>query len=228
MVAGKGSVWAHFDNGEDDVALTGLGDGTWQGTWRPQKVKPNVTMTINARSGNLPAAQKIVSGAQSDANDRPGFKLDSIANVFATPTPGVRPLAPGSFLSIYGERLSDFIDQSKGALPLQLANTQVFFNDEPAPLNFASAGQINVVVPRGVNLNTTTQVRVRRGETLSEPVAVDIAASHTSVLQIDGNAWALDTPVSGGAGFVVSGSSRPVPAIRSRFTVRDWSPPHLR
>ena len=26
LVAGAGSVWAHFDNGEDDVPLTALGD----------------------------------------------------------------------------------------------------------------------------------------------------------------------------------------------------------
>jgi uncharacterized protein (TIGR03437 family) len=200
-------VWAHFDNGDDDVPLTALGDGTWQGTWHPREVNPNVTVTINARSGTLPASQKIVSGAQSAANDRPYFTLNSIGSVFANPAPGVRPLAPGSFLSIYGLRLSDFNADAGGALPLQLANTQVYFNDLPAPLNHADAGQINVVVPGGVNLNTTSQVRIQRGFTLSEPVAVDIAASHTSVLQTEGNAYAMDTPISGGTPFQVTASA---------------------
>ncbi len=203
VVAETGSVWAHFDSGEDDVQLTALGDGTWQGTWRPQKVNPRVTITVNARSGGLPTAQNVITGSQASANDRPAFTLDSITNVFATPAPKIRPLAPGSFLSIYGSRLSDFTTSSNGALPTQLANTQVYFDDRPAPINYVADGQINVVVPQAVNLNTTAQVRVQRGLTLSEPVAVDIAASHTSILQIDGNAWSLDTPASGGAPFLV-------------------------
>lgn len=207
LVAGAGSVWAHFDNGEDDVPLTALGDGTWQGTWRPQNVNPNVTVTINARSGTLPIAQKVVSGAQSSANDRPSFKLSSIASVFATPTPVIRPLAPGSFLSIFGERLSDFIADAGGALPQTLANTQVYFNDLPAPIQYAGPGQINVLVPTGVNLNTTSQVRMVRGTTLSEPVAVDMAGSQTSLLQAEGNAYAEDHPATGGGTFLVTASS---------------------
>jgi uncharacterized protein (TIGR03437 family) len=207
LVAGAASVWAHFDNGEDDVTLTALGDGTWQGTWRPQSVNPNVTVTINARSGTLPIAQKTVSGAQSAANDRPYFTLNSIGSVFATPTPGVRPLAPGSFLAIYGARLGDYNADAGGPLPRQLANAQVFFNDLPAPMNHADGGQINVVVPSGVSLNTSVQVRIQRDDTLSEPVAVDVAASHTSVLQTAGNAYAVDTPISGGTPFQVTASA---------------------
>jgi hypothetical protein len=52
-----------------------------------------VTVTITARSGTLPPAQKIVSGAQSSANERPTFTLNSIGNVFATPSAGIRQIS---------------------------------------------------------------------------------------------------------------------------------------
>ena len=204
LVSGSGSVWAHFDDGEDDVALTSLGDGTWQGTWKPTRVNPNVTMTLNARRGSL-SSQRPISGSLSSANDQPLFTLSSIGSAFPAPVPQIQPLAPGSFLSIYGQRLADYsADSAKGALPTQLGNTTVFFNDLPGAISHADPGQINVVVPYRVNLHTSNQIRVQRGLTLSDPVAVDIADAQPSVLQVNGNAYALDYPADGSTAFPVT------------------------
>ena len=206
VVSGSGSVWAHFDDGEDDVVLTSLGDGTWQGTWKPAQVNPNVTMTLNARQGAL-AAKRAIAGALASANDQPSFTLSSIGSAFSPPVTQIRPLAPGSFLSIYGQRLADYTADASGALPTQLGNTQVFFNRQPAPISHVDPTQINVVVPYGVNLHTSNQIRVQRGLTLSDPVAVDIADAQPSVLQANGNAFALDYPADGSAAFQVSAAS---------------------
>ena len=204
VTSGSGSVWAHFDDGEDDVVLTSLGDGTWQGTWKPPKVNPNVTMTLNARRGLL-SVKRDIAGALASANDQPLFTLSSIGSAFAPPVARITPLAPGSFLSIYGQRLGDYsADAASGALPTQLGNTQVFFNRQPAVLSHVDPNQINVVVPYGVNLHTSNQIRVQRGLTLSDPVAVDIADAQPSVLQVNGNAYALDFPADGSAAFQVS------------------------
>jgi uncharacterized protein (TIGR03437 family) len=210
VVSGSGSVWAHFDDGEDDVVLTSLGDGTWQGTWKPPNVKPTVTMTLNARRGSL-SAQRAIAGSLNSANDQPLFSLSSIGSAFAAPVPQIQPLAPGSFLSIYGQRLADYSADTSGALPTQLGNAQVFFNDVPGAMSHVDSGQINVVVPYEVNLHTSNQIRVQRGMALSDPVAVDIADAQPSVLQVNGAVVAMDYPANGSAAFQV-GTTAPVKA----------------
>ena len=209
--SGSGSVWAHFDDGENDVVLTSLGDGTWQGTWKPLTVNPNITMTLNARRGSL-SAQRPISGSLSSANDQPLFTLSSIGSAFPAPVPQIQPLAPGSFLSIYGQRLADYsADSAKGALPTQLGNTTVFFNDLPGAISHADPGQINVVVPYRVNLHTSNQIRVQRDLALSDPVAVDIADAQPSVLQVNGSVVATDYPAGSLAPFQV-GTAAPAKA----------------
>jgi uncharacterized protein (TIGR03437 family) len=59
-------------------------------------------------------------------------------------------------------------------------------------------------VPGAVSLFTSFQMRVQRGNALSLPVAVDTAASQTSILQIGGDAYALDYPSSGGNPFQIT------------------------
>jgi uncharacterized protein (TIGR03437 family) len=208
LVGGSSSgVWAHFSDGEDDVPLIALGDGTWQGTWHPLNVNPNVSITVFARNGSLPTAQKAINGALDSQNDQPYFILQSIGSVFPPPAAVISPLAPGSFLSIYGQRLADYSDDAGGPFPDSLANTQVFFNDRPAPISHADSGQINVVVPNEINLHTNIQIRIKRDNTLSQPIAVDTADSQPSVRQTGGNAYAVDTPASGRSSFQVSQSA---------------------
>src|SRR5699024_9227603 len=110
-------------------------------------------------------------------------------------------------LSIYGNRLSDYTQDSGGVLKAQLGNTQVFFNDIAAPIQYVTNNQVNVVVPTGIDLNTTAQVRVQRGHALSEPAPAAVAASHPGGLQIAGHAYATDSPASGGAAFTVSAAA---------------------
>jgi adhesin/invasin len=133
--------------------------------------------------------------------------LSSIGSAFPAPSPLIRPLAPGSFLSIYGQLLADFAADASGTLPTQLGNTQVFFNDRPGVISHADRGQINVLVPYGVNVHTSNQIRIQRGLTLSNPVAVDIADAQPSVLQDNGNAILLDYPANGSPAFPVSSAA---------------------
>lgn len=203
--AGSGSVVASFDNGDDQVALTALGDGTWQGTWKPLQSNSNVAITITAQNSTV-LASTIITGALASPNDQPAISLSSIVTVFATPERVIRPLAPGTVLSIYAVSdalLADSTAKAAPVLPTQLANAQVFFNDIPATFYYASGTQLNVVVPSGVPLNTTIQVFVQRGFALSGPIPVDTAGAEPTVLQIDGNAWLQDIKPDQSREFVV-------------------------
>jgi uncharacterized protein (TIGR03437 family) len=49
------------------------------------------------------------------------------------------------------------------------------------PLQFTSDGQVNAIVPHGINIDTRQQVLIRRGNTYSRPVSVDVAAAQPAV-----------------------------------------------
>jgi trimeric autotransporter adhesin len=208
-VAGSGTVVASFDDGDDQVVLTPLGDGTWQGTWKPLQTRSNVTVTITAQNSSVSNSDPI-TGTLASPNDQPLISLSSIGAVFATPAPGIRALAPGTFLAIYAAtdaRLADYQATASPVLPVQLANTQVFFDLIPAPVYYASETQLDVVVPNGVTVNTSSQIRIQRGLALSDPVAVDIAGAEPTVFQTNGNAWLMDTKPDNSAQFVVTPDS---------------------
>jgi uncharacterized protein (TIGR03437 family) len=61
-------------------------------------------------------------------------------------------VSPGTIISLYGDRLgpqAPVIAQfdANGALPTEVANTQVLFDGRPAPLLYVQAGQINAIAP---------------------------------------------------------------------------------
>src|SRR5262249_7075340 len=62
------------------------------------------------------------------------------------------------------------------------------------PLFFATADQINGVVPYEVEPNTSHQVIVRRGATISLPVSVDMAATQPAIF--------VNTQVAPGQGMI--------------------------
>ena len=49
------------------------------------------------------------------------------------------------------------------------------------PLLYTSEGQVNAQVPYGININTTHQVLLRRGDTFATPAPIDVAAAQPAV-----------------------------------------------
>lgn len=81
---------------------------------------------------------------------------------FAVVSP--RAVAPGSFISIYGDNLSLSIDPATASpYPLMLGGAQVLLNDQPIGLHFASPTQINALVPDSVSDLVKLTVRTPNG-----------------------------------------------------------------
>lgn len=94
--------------------------------------------------------------------------------------------APGGIISIFGTSLAD--SQSlASSLPLDthMAGTSVTIDGRPMPLLFVSDGQVNAVIPYGIAANTQHQVQVQRGNTVSVPETVSVAAAQPAVFTID-------------------------------------------
>jgi uncharacterized protein (TIGR03437 family) len=88
----------------------------------------------------------------------------------ASSVPGV---APGGLISIYGTGLATGTEQASGSsFPLALSGSMVTVNDLPAPLLFASSGQINAQLPIGIRGPATLRVTTANG---SAETVIDVS-----------------------------------------------------
>ena len=103
------------------------------------------TGSIYSLSVNL-AAQP-APAATSQAATSVFLQPLSIFNA-ASYAPITNPVAPGEFVTIYGSGLSSEPQSAKSLpLPLTLGKVKVTVNGRPAPLDYVSATQINLLIP---------------------------------------------------------------------------------
>lgn len=200
-----GSVTVTFSNGDPPLTLLSLKDGTWQGTWQTKSTsQAGVTLTVSAVNPQLLiSGTTTVGGGFRSPKDPPIFTQGSIGSA-AVPI-AYQPLAPGSIISIYGDRLADgTLSASTLPLPTQLGNTQVLIAGQQIPLVFVSQFQINAVVPFGLNINTTHQVLVQRGITYSDPAPIDVAAAQPNIFLAFGYGIIFAARADGTPPFLIS------------------------
>ena len=191
-----GSVTVNFSNGDPPLSLRGVGGGHWETTWQTRAAAAPVILTLQAadQQGAL-RGQRQVPGTLQAQTDPPVVTLPGI--VAAAGGKSFVPIAPGSIVSIYGERLAQqTLPASTIPLPPSLSNTTVVIGGQTAPLYFVSAGQVNIQVPYGLNVNTTQQVLVTQGVAYSQPISIDVASGQPAVF--------VDTSVSATQGLVIA------------------------
>lgn len=206
-----GAVTATFSNGDPGLSLLPIQAGTWQNTWLSGNTSTPVTVTITANdpTRNLSGTEQVTGGLGSSST----APVISAAVSGASFAPNA-PLSPGSIISLFGQNLANGTAVAE-LLPLgdTLAGATVFMAGTPVPLLYGSNGQINAVVPVEVNTNTSQQILLERGNTLSIPISVDVGPADPAVF---GYALPGD-PSSQGAivnalSYVVADPSTPVTA----------------
>ena len=100
------------------------------------------------------------------------------------------PVAPGEIVSLFGSAIGPPTPALLALTnPRLVANSlegvQVYFDGVPAPLLYASAGQVNVVVPYSVAGKSTTELQLEYLGVLSNPVTLQVAATAPGVFSID-------------------------------------------
>ena len=153
---------------------------------------PTSSVTVTARaagasnqfSGTIRAQPTISAGGVVDAGS---FKT---------------PIAPGSYISIFGNNLSEYTDQvtyAPYALPLSMDGVTVSFDvpsaklSLPGYLTYVSPGQVNVQVPWELQGQTSAQVKVTLyGYSYGNVVTVPLADTAPAFLENSGIAAALD------------------------------------
>ena len=100
-------------------------------------------------------------------------------------------VAPGEIVAVFGSNLGPVgpagmqLD-STGSVATAIADTQVLFDGVAAPMVWASAGQVNAIVPFGVSAQTT-QVQVLYQGQISATFVMPVAPSAPGVFSLDGS-----------------------------------------
>jgi uncharacterized protein (TIGR03437 family) len=185
-----GSVVASFSNGDDPITLDPSGSGRFEASWNSGHPSAQLTITLAAADSvsKLTGTEQVTGGSQAD-QDQP--VLDASQVVSSATAVSFSPIAPGGLITIYGSLLGDSTAAfSTTPLTLQLGDTQVYMAGQPIPLLYVSPGQINAIVPAGININAPQQVLVQRGSTYSVPVTVNVASAQPSLFAANGQAIA--------------------------------------
>jgi uncharacterized protein (TIGR03437 family) len=179
-----GSVVTAFSNGDPPLNLASQQDGHWSATWAPQNARTSamvVTVTAQQPQTSLQGTVQIGGNVQDNPNI-PALGALVSAGSF---TPMARP-SPGELVSVFGLNLADGIEFAS-SLPLktQMQGTLIAFGGRPLPLVYTNPNQVNAMLPYGITPGTTYQLIVTRGNRLSVPQSLTVAAAEPAIFSID-------------------------------------------
>jgi uncharacterized protein (TIGR03437 family) len=178
----EGAVVVTFSNGDAALSLAPLRDGRWAGTWASRGAElAEVVLTGKAiRLDPFLEGATQIGGRLQTETETPVIGAGAILN--AASFAQQAPLAPGSLVSIFGERLAGDPRAAEG-LPLAtaLAGTQVLIAGRAMPLLFVSEQQVNAMIPYGIPANTRHQVVLRRGNRFTVPEPLSLAPAQPAV-----------------------------------------------
>ena len=146
------------------VAPIGLSPGTHSGAITITPTDPTIAPLTIPVSLTVISSAPSVAGAANAASYAPG------------------PVSPGEILTIFGtgmgpSTLTTLQVTDSGTVATNLAGTQVFFDGYPAPLIYASATQVSVIVPYEIAGSGTTSLMIEYQGTRSNPMTVPVLDS---------------------------------------------------
>lgn len=176
------SVTAWSSNGDPALALapTDSVSGVYAATWRPANPAASVTVTFRAMTSNLPTATHPVYGSVLGDPTAPIVSAGGVVNNL-NPVLGA-PIAPGTVASIYGSNLAiSTVASTTLPVPTTLGGAQVLIGGIPAPLFFASPGQINAQIPAELPANSAPDVMVLVNGNVSIPRTIQLGAVNPGI-----------------------------------------------
>jgi uncharacterized protein (TIGR03437 family) len=128
-------------------------------------------------------------------------------------------VAPGEIVSLFGTAIGPPTPASLSLTnPVLVANAlqgvHVLFDGVPAPVLFASAGQVNVVVPYAVAGQSSTLVQLEYLGALSPPVSLPVAATAPGIFTLDAS--------GSGPGAILNAADNTVNSAANPAAPGDW------
>lgn len=182
----SGSVVASFPLGDPSVNLVSTGGGTWTGTWWPHNTAGGPGVLVVDATEFTPALNGStgLSGTIAANTSAPIVTPGRVVN--AASYAQNNPIAPGSFIAIFGENLASATAISNPLLfPTSLGGTQVYLGDKLLPLQVVSSSQINAIVPYNAPVNAQQQLMVVQNGSVSPSETVVVAPAQPAVFAQD-------------------------------------------
>jgi uncharacterized protein (TIGR03437 family) len=179
-----GNVAVNFSNTDPPIHLDSLKDGTWTQTWTPQHTVSSITVTADAEIPEQKLKGEVkIKGGFLTFDSPPVIPAGAVVN--GASFAGQAPVAPGSLISIFGNKLAGPGAADRLPLPTTLGGSTAVLAGIAMPLLFTSDGQINAVVPYETAVNTTQQVILIRGSSTSVPQTLTVAAAAPGIFTAD-------------------------------------------
>ncbi|MEO8126253.1 MAG: hypothetical protein ABI822_04120 [Bryobacteraceae bacterium] len=207
------SATVSFDNQDSGGSLT-YGNGLWSRTWNPQNIRSSVVATVTMfvfLGGGKSIQNQVYIPISLTPPSRPGPLIASGAVASAASLQAGVPVAPGQFISLFGSNLTEAGASPAPNFPTQINDVSVSMGDAPMPLSMASAGQLNLVVPFDIAIDSPQQIVVQRGAALSLPESLTVRATQPAVFTATGSGSGQGLVVSNATG-AVADASNPVSA----------------
>ncbi len=179
-----GDVITSFSNGDPPLRLTSLKDGNWVGTWTPQRVVSPITVTADAAIADQNLMGEVtLSGSLQAAGATPIFGSAGVVNGASF----LSTLSPGSFVTLFGSNLALSTQLAPSVpLPTVLGGSTIYVAGNQIPVYYASNGQVNAILPYGLAVNTTQQILVSTGSSLSVPQSFTVASAAPGIFATTG------------------------------------------
>ncbi len=187
IFASSALVVATFSNGDSPVALQFVGNGIYQGTWKPALTATSITVTITATQGTLKAATVTLNGLVS-AN--PNVPLIFSGGMVSAASFTGATLPPGAIIAIYGNNLAQ---AGAGNLPLPTVLGGATFTaaGRDLPLFYTSGGQVNAQLPFELTAGTRVAVVAKTtaggNSMLSVPEVVTVSPAAPGIFSASSN-----------------------------------------
>ena len=148
------------------------------------------------------------------ANTQPNLPAAGVVNAASYGSP--EAVAPGEIVSLFGTSIGPAVPAhltltNPRLVANSLAGVHVLFDGVPAPVLYASAGQVNAVVPYSVAGQLSTQVQVEYLGALSAPVTLAVVATAPGVFALDGSGTGPGAIVNAADGSVNSAAHPAAP-----------------
>jgi uncharacterized protein (TIGR03437 family) len=123
----------------------------------------------------------------ADSTSEPRIRNECVVNA-ASYVGGA--VSPGEIVTIFGSAMGPAqLVSARGdrAFETVLAETRVLFDGIPAPLLYASAAQVSVVVPNAVAGKSSVGIQVEYRGVLSKAVSLAVLKVHPGIFSVDGS-----------------------------------------
>jgi uncharacterized protein (TIGR03437 family) len=176
------------------IPLPRVGGGTYSASWTPDRALSTLDITLTASHPVYPTVERrytVSTTVAAGGQTLPTLSQDGV--VEGAGFTRLRPLAPGSIISVFGSQFAAELS-SAVAVPLSrtLGGTSVLIGGELAPLFFVSPGQINAQVPFNLRPGDNVTVAVSAAGRITAAQSYLVAPNQPGIFQSQGVAAVLD------------------------------------